>query len=159
MPEDIFIKDLKKSPASSLEEVKEVKEKKPKRKLTQKQLDALAKGRSKREEKRKQKKLNDNLEQKAVVEKKEQYQTKKKILKEQEILEKIRIREKELKKNLKLDNWKEKRIKALILCQTEEQYHKVSDYLDKFTDEDIMSEEGIIKKYDSLFKNGSSTNL
>lgn len=133
---------------------------KKKRALTQKQIDALARGRAKVEEKRRQKKLNKDVEKEIAEKKEEQKKTRQKTIEEQAILEKIRIRQKaqrerdeaEAKRQASIKKWENIRLKALEKCQTEEQYEKVSEYLDKFEDEDITDYDKIMKKYNSLFK-------
>lgn len=125
--------------------------KKPKRKLTQKQLDALAKGRARASERRKQKKLNDNLEKEAVKVKKEQRAVAKNLSREQELLEMTIIREKEEKARNEIiqrkERWIEARLHALSKCKTTEQFKQVSEILDKAELDDFKSQEGITSRF------------
>ena len=130
-----------------------VKEKpvKPKRKLSEKQLAALAKGRIKSAENRKQKKLNIKMEQEGVIMKKEQRAIFRDKVKEQNTLEKIRISEREENKRNKVymrhERWTETRIFALNKCKTEAQFKQVSDMLDEAEPKDFDNEDGIENRF------------
>ena len=134
--DDIFVKD---------------KVAKPKRKLSQKQLDALARGRLKSAENRKQKKINIKLEQEGVVMKKEQKAVYRDKLKEQNALEVIRIKERENKKRNEIfkrqERWTEARIKTLSKCETETHFNQISKILDEAEPEDFIDEDGISKRF------------
>ena len=140
------------------EEVKTKPEKK-KRALTQKQLDALARGRQKMEEKRKlqkskEVKKEDNKGAKEHVEqKKEQLKTKRKIAKEQDILEKVRAREsakkKEQARKEAVEKWEAKRAEVLDKCETEEMFLKLQDILDEIHESTYLFPE----KLDEWIKN------
>lgn len=116
------------------------KPEKPKRKLTQKQLDALAKGREKAR-KKKEEKLAKEGQKEQKKQKKVQKEQKKIKVKEQEILEKIREKEKQEKqervKKHRLLDWEERRIKTLEQCKNEAQFELVSKALDCITEEDL----------------------
>lgn len=131
--------------------------KKPKRKLTQKQIDALARGRAKAAEKRKQKKLNDKMELDAVKQKKEQRAVAKNTLKEQNLLEQTIIREREEKKRSDIygrqERWCQARLHALGKCKTKAQFEEVSKILDKAAPDDFKEAEGISKRFSSIIKN------
>ena len=132
------------------------KKEKPKRKLTQKQLDALARGRARKNEKLKLKKEQAKEEKKAVEMRKEQRAVARNLRKEQEILEQIKIKEREAYKlKLKEDRkkkWEDSRCVALSKCTTEAQYNEVSKYLDKVEEDDFNDDEGIPKKFETIFK-------
>lgn len=132
------------------------KKEKPKRKLTQKQLDALARGRARKNEKLKIKKEQAKEEKKAVEMRKEQRAIARNLRKEQEILEKIKIKEREaFKLKLKEDRkkkWEEARCVALSKCSSEAQYNEVVKYLDKVEEDDFNDDESISKKFETIFK-------
>lgn len=133
------------------------KEAKPKRKLTQKQLDALAKGRAKAAERRKQKKLNDNLEKEAVKTKKEQRSVAKNKLKEQNLLEQVMIREKEEKKRAEIvarqERWIGARLHALSKCKTKAQFDEVEKLLDTVEFDDFKESDFIEKRFQKYIGN------
>lgn len=134
--------------------------KKPKRKLTEKQKAALAKGRARAAEKRAQKKLNNEMEQQAVKQKKEQRAVAKNLLKEQQLLEQTIIREKEEKYREEVygrqARWMDARLHALSKCKTKAQFEEVSKILDKAMPDDFKSAEGIEKRFNSYIKNNAS---
>lgn len=130
------------------------KQERPKKKLTQKQLDALAKGRAKSAEKRRQKKLDSELEQEAIKQMKTQKAIAKDKLKEQNALEKIRIRQRAEERRNKIfereEKWKKARVVALEKCKNEDQFNKVSQILDKIQFQDFETDDGIknrLQKY------------
>jgi len=122
---------------------------KPKRKLTQKQLDALARGRAKMEEKRKMK-LDKTAVKEGKEQKKEQRATKKERKLEMEALERIKVRERARKeeeaKGKKLSDWEEKRLGILEKCPTEDEFNKLMRALDDITEEDILDDEKLVAK-------------
>lgn len=140
-------------------EVEKPKPEKKKRALSQKQLDALARGRQKMEEKRKLQKAKevkkeDNKGTKEHVEqKKEQLKTKRKISKEQDILEKVRAREnakkKEEARKEAVENWEAKRAEVLDKCETEAMFVKLQDILDEIHESTYLFPE----KLDEWIKN------
>ena len=113
---------------------------KPKRKLTEKQLAALAAGREKAR-KKKQEKLAKEGEKEQKQQKKAQKQEKKVRIKEQEILQSIKEKEQEAKakrvKEQRLEDWKTMRETILGRCETEVQFKLVSRALDTITEEDL----------------------
>jgi hypothetical protein len=113
---------------------------KPKRKLTEKQLAALAAGREKAR-KKKQEKLAKEGEKEQKQQKKVQKQEKKVRIKEQEILQSIKEKEQEAKakrvKEQRLEDWKTRRETILGRCETEVQFKLVSRALDTITEEDL----------------------
>tara|TARA_R110000851_G_scaffold317415_2_gene480905 strand:- start:300 stop:704 length:405 start_codon:yes stop_codon:yes gene_type:complete len=125
--------------------------KKPKKKLSEKQLDALSKGRARASEKRKQKKINDDMEKEAIVLKKEQRSVAKNKKMEQNTLEKIRIREREERKRediiVREERWKNARVHALDKCKTESQFKAVSEILDEVDFQDFGTDDGISKRF------------
>ena len=133
------------------------KPKKSKRKLTQKQIDALAKGRARMAEKRKQKLANDKMEKAAVKQKKEQRAVARNTLKEQEVLEKIKIREKEEAKRNKIEErakiWEDARVHCLGKCKTVEQYGKVEEILNKVKFDDFKDPDGIENRFRQYLEN------
>jgi len=123
------------------------KPKKVKRKLTDKQLDALAQGRKKAEEKRRLK-TNSKIEIETVQVKKEEKTNKKKLLAEQEIFKKLIEKENQQQK---IKKWEGIRVSSLSKCESVEDYKLLEEYLDKFNDEDIKDEESMKKKFKELF--------
>ncbi len=113
---------------------------KPKRKLTEKQLAALAAGREKAR-KKKQEKLEKEGQKEQKQQRKVQKQEKKKKLSEQEVLQSIKEKEKEAKvkrvKEQRLEDWKTRRVTLLEKCQSETQFKLVSKALDTITEEDL----------------------
>jgi len=152
---DIFDKPEKKKPGRPKKEVDPDKEK-PKRKMSQKQLDALAAGRAKRAEKARQKKLNDDLEKAAVVLKKEQRAVAKNLTKEQNILEQIRIREREEKQRSDIQvrqaKWENARIHALGKCKSVTEFEVASKLLDKVEYDDFKNDDGIKNRFEKYIK-------
>ena len=113
---------------------------KPKRKLTEKQLAALAAGREKAR-KKKLEKLEKEGQKDHKTQVKEQRKEKKVVKKEQEILEKIKSKEKEEKAERvrlkRLEDWEKKRCEILERCQNEQQFNLVSKALDAVKEEDL----------------------
>ena len=107
---------------------------KPKRKLTEKQLEALSRGRAKVAEKKRIKKLNEVKEQEIKIKKKEQKSLSKNIKKEQEILEKLMKKKKDERKIQEVeeivDKWAFVREQTLGKCETEEQFLKLTEIFD-----------------------------
>ena len=122
---------------------------KPKRKLTEKQLAALARGRAKQAEKRRLK-----LDKEAVKESTEQRKAQRKVKKEraleQETLEKIKVRERARKeeeaRGKKLSEWEQKRLGILDKCQTEKQFMKMREVLDTIDEDDVLDNDKLITK-------------
>tara|TARA_R110002124_G_scaffold287333_1_gene473163 strand:+ start:4922 stop:5386 length:465 start_codon:yes stop_codon:yes gene_type:complete len=113
---------------------------KPKRKLTEKQLAALAAGREKAR-KKKQEKLDREGQKEQKQQRKEQKQEKKKKLSEQEVLHTIKEKEKAAKANRvkeqRLEAWKTRRVTLLEKCESEAQFKLVSNALDTITEDDL----------------------
>ena len=116
------------------------KPEKPKRKLTEKQLAALAAGREKAR-KKKEEKLAKEGQKEQKKQKKVQKQEKKVKVKEQELLDKLREKEKKEKeervKKHRILDWEERRLKTLEKCENESQFKLVSKALDTITEEDL----------------------
>ncbi len=123
---------------------------KPKRKLSEKQLAALAKGRKRMAEKRKDFKKNNkqkNIEENNLVEKnnvvqKQQKETKKKLIEEQNEEQEHYLKLLENRKKLHatkndIDNWKKLRSKYLKKTETIEDFETLKTELDTITEEDI----------------------
>tara|TARA_R100000805_G_scaffold18836_1_gene25264 strand:+ start:2428 stop:2823 length:396 start_codon:yes stop_codon:yes gene_type:complete len=120
------------------EEIFEKPKPKPKRVLTEKQKEALAKGRAKVKE-NKEKKLKSSAELK-----KEQREEKKTLSKrQQKALEQV-------KKNKKLDEWDEKKSNILATMPDEDSYNLLNNYLDKLSPEDILDPK-VLKNKIGLF--------
>jgi len=128
----------------------EVFQKPKKRALSQKQLDALAQGRARAKEKRMQKAEMDKMEKEAVVKRKEQRSFARDVRKEQAILEKIKIREREEKKRSDIQKrqkkWEEARLAALDKCRNVKEYETVSKILDQVDFDDILKDNGVEQK-------------
>lgn len=137
----------------------EIVKPKPKRKLTEKQLANLAKGRAKMAEKRKakaaelkkaekEKKAIVKEEKKAVKEiKKEKTAAKKKrnqLLKEQEKEEAHfkALKEKELEdvRNSKISNFQQLRTRYLTACKSTADYSKLKAHLDSIDEDTVLDE-------------------
>ena len=131
--------------------------KKPKRKLTEKQLANLAKGRLKMQEKRRLKKLGEvkkekklivKEEKKAVKEikstKKEQKKKQKALLKEQHLeqayFDELKQREIDSLKNGKLSRFQQIRTRYLTNCKTTEEFTQLKKHLDEIDDEDVLDD-------------------
>ena len=120
------------------EEIFEKPKPKPKRVLTEKQKEALAKGRAKVKE-NKEKKLKSSAELK-----KEQREEKKTLSKrQQKALEQV-------KKNKKLDEWDEKKSNILATMPDEDSYNLLNNYLDKLSPDDILDQK-VLKNKIGLF--------
>jgi len=122
---------------------------KPKRKLTEKQLAALAKGRAKMEEKRRLK-LDKTAVKEAKEQKKDQRTVKKERKMEMAALERIKVRERARKeeeaKGMKLSKWEQTRLHALEQCPTEEEFNKLKKALDDIDEEDILDQDRLVAK-------------
>ena len=161
---EIFAKDVR-------EEDFEPQEEKPKRVLSEKQMDALARGRAKvaenREKKRKQlleKKKDAEFVKQAIEEKIANKDAKKKVLKgqrEQAKREKLlakkeeQQRQQELqrvsKPNPKIEQWITERENALDATQTIEEFDELSGHLDTITEEDILDDTLLHKKLNKIY--------
>ena len=129
------------------------KPEKPKRKLTEKQLAALAAGREKARKKK--------LEKLAQEGQKEQKKEKKVRIKEQDVLRDIQSKEKKAKaervRKQRVADWDEKRHKMLKGCQNTRQFELLSEALDTITEEDLEDQGrlngkllGLQKKFQEL---------
>ena len=155
--EEIFEKDHAEydSPPSPPPE----KKTKPKRKLTEKQLANLAKGREKMAEKRRLKREQEKKEKEekkkivkdekvAVKEikttKKEQKKKMNRLLKEQEkeqaFLSELKHREMMELKNKKLDNFQSIRTRYLLNCKTSKEYEELKNHLDTIEEDDVLDD-------------------
>jgi len=139
--EDIFIKDTEPEPTSKASENLDIQiVEKPKRKLTDKQKQALQEGRRKAKAKRDNEKKQKQKELKTSQElKKEQRDLKKKLTKrQQEALEKVQARQNRKKV---LDAWDETKSKVLETMPDEGSFITLNNYLDTLTDEDVLNEQ------------------
>jgi hypothetical protein len=136
--EDIFIKDTEPEPPKENLDIQIVE--KPKRKLTDKQKQALQEGRRKAKAKRDNEKKQKQKELKTSQElKKEQRDLKKKLTKrQQEALEKVQARQNRKKV---LDAWDETKSKVLETMPDEGSFITLNNYLDTLTDEDVLNEQ------------------
>jgi hypothetical protein len=136
------------------------KPEKPKRKLTEKQLAALAAGREKAR-KKKLEKLAQEGQKEQKKEKKEQKKEKKVRIKEQDVLRDIQSKEKKAKaervRKQRVADWDEKRHKMLKGCQNTRQFELLSEALDTITEEDLEDQGrlngkllGLQKKFQEL---------
>ena len=117
-------------------DVEEIFDKKPKKKrvLTEKQKEALAKGRAKVKENKLKKK---GEEESSVELKKEQREIKKQLTKRQAAaLEKVRETE---NKNKKLEEWDILKNEALSKMPDERSFNIMNSYLDLIPEEDLLS--------------------
>ena len=117
-------------------DVEEIFDKKPKKKrvLTEKQKEALAKGRAKVKENKLKKK---GIEESSVELKKEQREIKKQLTKRQAAaLEKVRETE---NKNKKLEEWDILKNEALSKMPDERSFNIMNSYLDLIPEEDLLS--------------------
>jgi phage-related protein len=122
------------------EEIFDKPKTKPKRVLTEKQKEALARGRAKVKE-NKEKKLKSSVELK-----KEQREEKKTLSKRQlKALEQVR-------KNKILDTWDETKSNILATMPDEDSYNLLNNYLDKLSDEDILDKKVLKNKIGSFAK-------
>ena len=153
------------------EEDFEPQEEKPKRVLSEKQMDALARGRAKvaenREKKRKQlleKKKDAEFVKQAIEEKIANKDAKKKVLKgqrEQAKRDKLlakkeeQQRQQELqrvsKPNPKIEQWITERENALDATQTIEEFDELSGHLDTITEEDILDDTLLHTKLNKIY--------
>ena len=150
MPEEIFIKDTDKSVE---------KPKKPKRKLTEKQLENLAKGRAKMAAKRAEAKKNKDSKTAVKVDKesskdaqkhikikrkaiKEKRKTMKEINKEKELAHLAKLQKQEKKET----NVSKYRAECLSKAKTTAEYREIESVLDGITG-DILHDEDKLKEY------------
>ncbi len=169
LPEQPFQEIEEEQNFSPVEE-EEIVEPKKKRKLSQKQLDALAKGRArvaenrakKREQLQSKKKVQPVKQKEAekVVEKKvkfvEEKYTKRTIKgkKEKEIYEKLKAQEaQQIRDYKKIEKFIELREKFLGDCDTIEDFEELSAHLDTITEDDILNDELLIKKLNKMLVN------
>lgn len=147
-------------------------EEKPKRILSEKQIDALAKGRAKvaenREKKRKlllKKKKDEDFVKQAIEEKiaarvekratlksnKEQAKRNKLLAKKKE--EQAKAEEQKIigRSNQKIEKWIEEREKALDNCQCIEEFDELSGHLDSITEEDILDDKKLHSKLNKIY--------
>jgi len=154
---------------------------KPKRILSDKQIEALAKGRAKvaenREKKRKQlleKKKDAEFVKQAIEEKIASREEKKRVLKgqrekgkrekllakkaeqakqqmERKKLEEEEARAKAEKPNPKIEQWITEREKALDNCQCIEEFDELSSHLDTITEEDILDDKKLHSKLNKIY--------
>lgn len=138
--ENIFIKTYETPPVS--EEIPEpqiekpqAKQQKPKRKLTEKQKEALAKGRAKAKERREAEKMKSSQELK-----KEQRDKKKELKKEQAKQTQANTKSKlqEDKEAQLLTDWETKKRQALGVMPCVDSYNTMKAYLDTLSKEDIL---------------------
>ena len=157
---EIFAKDVR-------EEDFEPQEEKPKRVLSEKQMDALARGRAKvaenREKKRKQlleKKKDAEFVKQAIEEKIANKDAKKKVLKgqrEQAKRDKLLAKKEEQqrqrvsKPNPKIEQWITERENALDATQTIEEFDELSGHLDTITEEDILDDTLLHTKLNKIY--------
>lgn len=122
------------------EEVTETTQPKKKRVLTEKQKKALQEGRIRAKAKREKERTEKEKQMKTSQElKKEQRELKKKLTKRQEeALEKVRKREGDKKK---LEEWEEKKAKALESMPDEASFITLNNYLDNIKPEDVLNEQ------------------
>ena len=139
-------------------------EHKKKRKLSQKQIDALAKGRAKVAENRAKKReqlQTKKLTQKTMVKAVEVPQPpvslsvkKVKGKKEKEIFDRLKAKEaQELKNYKKVETFIGLREKFLGECETIEDFEDLSRELDTITEEDILNDELLLKKLNKMLVN------
>ena len=146
-------------------------EEKPKRILSDKQIEALAKGRAKvaenREKKRKQlleKKKDAEFVKQAIEEKIASREEKKRVLKGQrekgkrekllakKAEERKKLEEEEAEKpNPKIEQWITEREKALDNCQCIEEFDELSSHLDTITEEDILDDKKLHSKLNKIY--------
>lgn len=165
-------------PVAELNHLKDEREEKPKRVLSEKQIESLARGRAKvaenREKKRKlllKKRKDEDFVKQAIEEKianrtekreimkseKEQSKRNKLLVKKKEEEEKKRAlaeqqREEEANKpNPKIEKWIEEREKALDNCQCIEEFDELSGHLDSITEEDILDDTLLHKKLNKIY--------
>ena len=161
---EIFAKDVR-------EEDFEPQEEKPKRVLSEKQMDALARGRAKvaenREKKRKQlleKKKDAEFVKQAIEEKIANKDAKKKVLKGQreqakrdkllakkEEQQRQQILQRVSKPNPKIEQWITERENALDATQTIEEFDELSGHLDTITEEDILDDTLLHTKLNKIY--------
>ncbi len=150
------------------EEEEEVVEK-PKRVLSEKQIDALARGRAKvaenREKKRKlllKKKKDEDFVKQAIeekianrVEKRAKLKSEREQSKRDKLLEKKRQaqakQEEEQNNSQKIENWVKEREKALDNCETIEEFDELSGHLDSITEEDILDNKKLHTKLNKIY--------
>jgi len=151
------------------EPVEEEVVEKPKRVLSEKQIDALARGRAKvaenREKKRKlllKKKKDEDFVKQAIeekianrVEKRAKLKSEREQSKRDKLLEKkkqAQAKQEEQKGNSqKIENWVKEREKALDNCETIEEFDELSGHLDSITEEDILDNKKLHTKLNKIY--------
>ncbi len=138
---------------------------KPKRVLSEKQIDALARGRAKvaenREKKRKlllKKKKDEDFVKQAIeekianrVEKRAKLKSEREQSKRDKLLEKKRQAEEQQGNSQKIENWVKEREKALDNCETIEEFDELSGHLDSITEEDILDNKKLHTKLNKIY--------
>tara|TARA_R100000951_G_scaffold85609_1_gene73302 strand:- start:1592 stop:2113 length:522 start_codon:yes stop_codon:yes gene_type:complete len=142
---------------------------KPKRVLSEKQIDALARGRAKvaenREKKRKlllKKKKDEDFVKQAIeekianrVEKRAKLKSEREQSKREKLLEKKKQAEeqkaREVGNSQKIENWVKEREKALDNCETIEEFDELSGHLDSITEEDILDNKKLHTKLNKIY--------
>ena len=130
------------SVSEAIDEIKEEeifeKPKKAKRVLTEKQKEALAKGRAK---------VKENKAKKTSAELKKEQREEKKVLSKRQLkaLEQV-------KKNKTLDEWDETKSNILATMPDVDSYNLLNNYLDKLTPEDILDKKVLKHKIGSFAK-------
>ena len=155
-------------PEQAKQEEEEVVEK-PKRVLSEKQIDALARGRAKvaenREKKRKlllKKKKDEDFVKQAIeekianrVEKRAKLKSEREQSKRDKLLEKKRQaqakQEEQQGNSQKIENWVKEREKALDNCETIEEFDELSGHLDSITEEDILDNKKLHTKLNKIY--------
>ena len=126
--------------------------KKPKRVLTDKQREALARGREKAKEKR-MAKLKENAEIQAVKEMKSIEKKNAKKTKKEQALEKVKYNS----KKKQVDEFNSHKYRILESLSNEDDFHQLSSALDTI-DEDMMTDKGKLEKYLSDMIDANSRN-
>lgn len=168
---EIFATEQEPVAADAGEEVVE----KPKRVLSEKQIDALARGRAKvaenREKKRKlllKKKKDEDFVKQAIeekianrVEKRAKLKSEREQSKREKLLEKKKQAQakqqmeeqkaREVGNSQKIENWVKEREKALDNCETIEEFDELSGHLDSITEEDILDNKKLHTKLNKIY--------
>ena len=160
----------------SLIKISTEEEEKPKRVLSEKQIDALARGRAKvaenREKKRKlllikkkddefvkqaiEEKINSRMEKRATLKSARENAKRDKLLakkKQQEFkeLEEQKKLEAQVKPNPKIEQWITEREKALDNCESIEEFDELSGHLDSISEEDILDDKKLHTKLNKIY--------
>ena len=146
---------------------------KPKRVLSEKQIDALARGRAKVAENRKRKlllkkKKDEDFVKQAIeekianrVEKRAKLKSEREQSKREKLLEKKKQAQakqqmeeqkaREVGNSQKIENWVKEREKALDNCETIEEFDELSGHLDSITEEDILDNKKLHTKLNKIY--------